>query len=135
MILRDQIPTFNASMNAIALLLLTIGFILVKRRRLIAHRNVMLAAVAVSACFLAGYLTYHLSGESRRYVGEWGAVYYPILISHVILAAFVPVGACVVLFRAFRNELDKHRLWAKVTLPIWWYVSLTGIVVYWMVHT
>ena len=132
--MRDQIPTFNASMNGIALVLLTIGYILVKRRQLVAHRNVMLAAVAVSACFLAGYLTYHLSGESRRYAGEWAIVYYPILITHVILAAFVPVGALVILYRAFRNELHKHKRWARVTLPIWWYVSLTGIIVYWMVH-
>ncbi len=132
--LRENIPTFNAIMNSVSLALLLIGFQLVRRRRLLAHRNVMLAAVFTSSLFLAGYLTYHFSGESKRYTGDWTFVYYPILVTHVILAAYVPIGVGVLLYRAFRGELQQHRRLARVTLPIWVYVSLTGILVYYFVH-
>lgn len=131
-----DLPTVNASLNAIAAVLLVIGYVLIRQRRWRAHRAVMLAAVACSALFLISYLYYHYQVGSVRYQGEgWlRTVYFTVLLTHTVLAAAVPFLAIITLVQAFRERFDKHRKIARWTLPIWLYVSVTGVVVYWMLY-
>lgn len=133
--LRD-LPTLNALLNALAALLLVVGWLLIRRRRIEAHRRAMLAAFATSALFLASYLVYHFQVGSVRFQGQ-GAVrafYFAILLSHTVLAAAVPPLALITLSRALARKFDSHRRIARWTLPIWLYVSITGVVVYWMLY-
>jgi uncharacterized membrane protein YozB (DUF420 family) len=133
--LRD-LPTLNALLNALAALLLVVGWLLIRRRRIEAHRRAMLADFATSALFLASYLVYHFQVGSVRFQGQ-GAVrtlYFAILLSHTVLAAAVPPLALVTLWRALARRFDRHRRIARWTLPIWLYVSITGVLVYWMLY-
>jgi uncharacterized membrane protein YozB (DUF420 family) len=130
-------PAWNATLNGLAAVLLVIGYVLVRQRRLAAHRAVMLSAFAVSVLFLVSYLVYHYQiGGGKRFpgTGPIRAVYFTILISHTILAAAVPVLAIITLSRALRQRFARHRAIARWTLPIWLYVSVTGVVVYWMLY-
>jgi len=131
-----DLPAVNATLNAVAALLLVVAWLLVRRGRWRAHRNVMLAAVGVSALFLTSYLVYHAQVGSRHFPGEGTArtVYLGILLTHTVLAAAVPVLALVTLTHAFRRRFPSHRRIARWTLPIWLYVSVTGVVVYWMLY-
>ena len=133
--LRD-LPALNALLNGTAAVLLVVGWLLIRSGRREAHRRVMLAALAVSAAFLASYLVYHFQVGSVRFAGTGAArgVYFAILISHTLLAAAVPVLALVTLVRALRGRFARHRAIARWTLPIWLYVSVTGVVVYWMLY-
>jgi uncharacterized membrane protein YozB (DUF420 family) len=99
------------------------------------HKKLMLSAVSSSAIFLGLYLVYHFNVDSKQYEGSFGFIYFPVLISHIILAITVPFLVGKILWHAFRNEMAIHKKWARVTFPIWAYVSVTGIVVYFMVHT
>lgn len=128
----SHLPTVNASLNSIALVLLLLGYSRIRSKRVTEHRRYMLAAFVVSAMFLVSYVTYHLVGEERRFGGQgWiRPVYYVLLISHVILAATVPVLASRTLYLALRGRLNEHRRAARITLPIWIYVSVTGVMVY-----
>ncbi len=131
-----DLPTVNASLNAASALLLVVGYLLVRRRRLAAHRAVMLAAFACSTLFLVSYLVYHFQVGSVRFQGT-GAVrtlYFAVLLSHTVLAAAVPFLAVITLVRALRERFDRHRAIARWTLPIWLYVSATGVAVYWMLY-
>ncbi len=130
------LPTVNASLNGVTALLLVTGFLLMRRKRIKAHRAVMLTAFAVSCVFLASYLYYHAHIGSKRFEGEgWiRPVYYTILISHTILAAAVPPLALVTLARGLRRRYDAHRHIARWTLPIWLYVSVTGVIVYLLLY-
>ena len=132
----SDLPALNATLNAIAATLLVYGYILIRRRRLEQHRRVMLAAFAVSALFLASYLVYHANAGSRPFPGRGPirAVYFTILISHIVLAATIPPLAGVTLWRALRGRFDRHVPIARWTLPLWLYVSVTGIVVYVMLY-
>lgn len=132
----QDLPHVNASLNALATLLIVAGFICIKSRRVVAHKRFMLSAVAVSAAFLACYLVYHFYVPSKKYAGTglMRPVYFTILISHVILAATVPVFVCITLYYAFRNRFDRHKRIVRWTLPIWLYVSVTGVAVYWMLY-
>ncbi|MBX3395753.1 MAG: DUF420 domain-containing protein [Phycisphaerae bacterium] len=132
----QDLPHLNATLNAVATLMILAGFAMVRSKRIIAHRACMLGAVAVSSAFLASYLVYHFNVGSVKYegVGTIRAVYFFILISHVVLAAVVPVLVGITLYRAFRNQIDHHRRIARWTLPIWLYVSVTGVIVYWMLY-
>ncbi len=123
-------------MNATSAILLTAGYILIRQDRKEAHRNVMLGAFATSIIFLICYLVYHFQVGSVRFQhqGPIRTVYFAILISHTVLAATVPVLAVMTLSRALSRRFDKHRKIAKVTLPIWLYVSVTGVVVYLMLY-
>ncbi|MEX2140728.1 MAG: DUF420 domain-containing protein [Pirellulales bacterium] len=133
------LATVNAALNAAATVLLIVGYVLIKQKREIAHRNVMLAAFGVSVAFLACYLYYHIvemQGRSTPFTGA-GPVryaYYTILISHVILAAAVPFLAAANIYLGLANLRYRHRRLARWTFPIWLYVSITGVVIYWMLY-
>jgi uncharacterized membrane protein YozB (DUF420 family) len=136
MISLSDLPTVNASLNAIAAVLLVIGWVLIRRGRVRAHRAVMLSALACSVLFLASYLVYHYQVGSVRFQGT-GAVrtlYFSVLLTHTVLAALVPFLAAITLFRALRRHFPRHRAIARWTLPIWLYVSVTGVVVYVMLY-
>lgn len=135
MTVRD-LPAVNASLNALATVLLIYGYRLIRQGKREEHKRVMLSAFAVSIVFLVCYLVYHAEVGSVPYQGQgtMRIVYFTILISHVILAAIVPVLAVMTLWRAFQERFDKHRKIAKITLPIWLYVSITGVIVYLMLY-
>jgi uncharacterized membrane protein YozB (DUF420 family) len=133
--LRD-LPALNATLNATSALLLFLGFALVRSGRREAHRKAMLAAVVTSTVFLLCYLVYHFEVGSVRFTrgGPIRSVYLAILGSHTVLAAAVGPLVLVTLRRALRGRLEEHRRLARVTLPLWAYVSLSGVVIYWMLY-
>ena len=135
MTFRD-LPTVNAFLNATAAVLLVAGYILIRQKKREAHRKVMWAAFATSIVFLISYLVYHFQVGSVKFpgTGTVRAVYLSILLTHTVLAAAVPVLAIVSLKRALAARFDKHRTIARWTLPIWLYVSVTGVIVYWMLY-
>ena len=116
--------------------MLLTGFYFIRRQRIAAHRACMIAALVSSSLFLTSYLTYHAHVGSVRFPGHGAArvLYLSILLTHTVLAAAVPVLALVTLSRALRRRFPEHRRIARWTLPIWLYVSVTGIVVYWMLY-
>jgi uncharacterized membrane protein YozB (DUF420 family) len=131
-----DLPHLNALLNAIAATLLTSGYINLKRGRIGAHRACMIAAVMTSALFFVSYITYHAQVGSKPFpgTGVLRAIYFVILIPHVILAATVPPLAIVTLRRGLRRDDDRHRRVARWTLPIWLFVSVTGVIVYLMLY-
>lgn len=131
-----DLPAVNATLNAISAILLVIGYLLIRRRKFDQHRRVMTAAFAVSTLFLIGYVVYHYNVGSRRFPGQGPirSVYFFILITHIVLAAFVPPMAIVTLVRGWRGRYDRHARLARWTLPIWLYVSVTGVIVYVMLY-
>ena len=131
-----DLPALNATLNAVCALLLATGYVLVRRRRLEAHRRVMLAALACSTVFLTSYLVYHAQVGSVRFRGPGPVrqVYLAILASHTVLAAAIVPLVLVTLVRALGRRFDRHRRIARITLPLWGYVSVTGVVVYWMLY-
>ncbi|QQR74180.1 MAG: DUF420 domain-containing protein [Holophagales bacterium] len=131
-----DLPTLNAALNSAAAILLVVGWRSIRAGRRAAHQRVMLAAFACSIAFLVSYLVYHAQVGSVRFPGT-GAVrtfYLGVLLTHTVLAAAVPVLALVTLSRAFRSRFAAHRAIARWTLPLWLYVSVTGVVVYWMLY-
>ena len=135
MTLRD-LPLLNAFLNATAAVLLVIGFILIRQGKKEAHRKVMLTAFGVSTCFLISYLVYHAQAGAIYYTktGFLRTVYLSILTTHTILAAAVPVLAIITLRRGLKGRFVRHRAIAVWTLPIWLYVSVTGVIVYLMLY-
>lgn len=135
MTVRD-LPALNALLNATSAVLLFLGWRLIRRGRREAHRRAMLAAVACSTVFLVSYLTYHVQVGSVRFQGQGAirTVYFTILISHTILAVTVVPLVLVTLVRALQARFDRHRRLARITFPIWCYVSITGVIVYWMLY-
>ena len=131
-----DLPVINAVLNATAAVLLICAFILIKRGRRQAHKRVMLAAFTVSTLFLISYLTYHAQVGSVRYPhpGALRSVYLTILFTHTVLAASVPVLAILTLRRGLAGTFPRHKAIARWTLPIWLYVSVTGVVVYLMLY-
>lgn len=130
------LPSVNAALNFTAAVLLIWGYTLIKRKRIETHRKVMTAAFVVSCLFLAGYLTYHFEAGVVRFqrTGAIRAIYLSILGTHTVLAAAVPVLAIITLSRGLGGRYSKHRQIARWTLPIWLYVSVTGVVVYAMLY-
>jgi uncharacterized membrane protein YozB (DUF420 family) len=130
------LPALNATLNAVSACLLAWGYFFIRRGRREAHRRAMLAACATSTLFLISYLVYHYQVGSVRFAKTGGirTLYLSILASHTVLAAAVPVLAGMTLTRALRVQWPRHRAIARWTLPIWLYVSLTGVVVYWMLY-
>ena len=134
------LPHVNASLNALATVLLVAGFILIKRRQEAAHKWTMLACFGVSVVFLACYLTYHvqLEGVTKKFPSypppAMRFAYYAILISHILLAATVPFLALATIITGLRDARTWHRRLAKWTFPIWLYVSVTGVIVYWLLY-
>ncbi len=131
-----HLPTLNAALNAAAATLLVVGYVLIRRGDRRRHRLVMLSALGCSAAFLVSYLYYHYQVGSVRFEGEGTVrtVYLGILLTHTVLAAAVPPLAIVTVVLGLRGRFDRHRKIARVTLPIWLYVSVTGVVVYWMLY-
>lgn len=132
----EDLPAVNASLNALSGLLLIVGYVLIRARRIEQHRKVMLAAFATSALFLVCYVVYHAQVGSVRFTrqGYVRPVYFTVLITHVVLAAAVLPLALVTLSRGLRSRFDAHRRIARWTLPIWLYVSFTGVLVYVMLY-
>ncbi len=130
------LATLNAVLNAVATVLLVAGWVLIAQGRWQAHRAVMMAAFAVSAIFLVSYLTYHYAVGHVSFAGTGTVriVYLAILLTHIVLAVAVPVLAVSMFVLAWRGAWRQHRLLGRITLPIWLYVSITGVVIYWMVY-
>lgn len=130
------LPTLNAILNATSAVFLVAGYLYIRRGRKTAHKICMVSALTLSIAFLVSYLYYHQQVGSVRFEGT-GAVrtlYLGILLTHSLLAAIVPFLAALTVVRALRRRFDKHRRLGRWTLPIWLYVSVTGVVVYWMLY-
>lgn len=127
-----DLPAVNATLNAVSAVLLATGYLLIRRRRIALHRRVMLAAFVTSSLFLVCYVTYHAQVGSVRFTrqGFVRPLYFTILITHVTLAAAVLPLAIITLSRGLQARFDRHRAIARWTLPIWLYVSVTGVLVY-----
>ena len=132
----EYFPTLNAFLNGTSAILLTLGYFFIRQRRINAHRFTMLAALTTSALFLICYLIYHYNVGSIRFQGPaWAkTIYLIILIPHTILAAVMVPFILTVVLRAFRGQFDKHRRIARWALPVWLYVSVTGVLVYLMLY-
>jgi putative membrane protein len=132
----SQLPAVNAALNSFSAILLVGGYLFIRSRNIKAHRACMLSAFASSILFLASYLVYHYQVGSVPFKGQGGIrlVYFTILLTHTILATTVVPLALVTLFRAFKERFDAHRRIARWTFPIWLYVSVTGVIVYWMLY-
>ena len=131
----SALPTVNASLNALTTALLVLGYILIiqKKRRL--HKNVMLVSFATSAAFLVSYIIYHwFKAGPKQYLGDYTLIYYIILLTHIILATIIIPLALLTLYRGWTDNLVLHRKIAKITLPLWLYVSVTGVVIYLMLY-
>lgn len=135
MSVRD-LPTLNAILNATATVFLLLGYRFIRAGEVERHRAMMLAAFAASIVFLISYVIYHANAGSVPFQGQgWiRTVYFAILISHVLLAALVPVLALVTLRLGLKMDRPRHRRWARWTFPIWLYVSVTGVVIYLMLY-
>ena len=131
----QDLPALNATLNALATVLLTSGWILIKQRRRDAHRVCMLSAFAVSTAFLTSYLIYHFNVGSVPFqkTGASG-LYLSILLTHIVLAAAIVPMILLSLSRALNARFDKHRRIARWTMPLWLYVSVTGVVIYLMLY-
>ncbi|MFN7987673.1 MAG: DUF420 domain-containing protein [Thermoanaerobaculia bacterium] len=132
----SALPTVNAFLNGTAATLLVAGFLLIRSGRREAHRRVMVSAFACSVLFLVSYLAYHAEVGSVRFrgTGTIRTVYLSILLTHTLLAAAVPFLAATALLLAWRGRFEAHRKLARVALPVWLYVSVTGVVVYLMLY-
>lgn len=130
------LPAVNASLNATTAVLLIVGYVLIRRGRRQLHRRVMITAFCTSVLFLVSYLTYHAHAGSKHFTGTGTArtIYFSILLTHTVLAAAIVPLAIMTLSRGLSARYDRHRKIARWTLPIWLYVSVTGVVVYWMLY-
>lgn len=132
----SYLPALDATLNAASAVFLLCGYIFIRRRNIPAHKFCMLSALATSAVFLVCYLTYHYFHGVTRFPGR-GAVrpfYFALLGSHTVLAAVIVPLVLVTLYRAWHRRFDQHKRIARWTLPLWLYVSVTGVAVYWMLY-
>jgi uncharacterized membrane protein YozB (DUF420 family) len=131
-----DLPALNAILNALSAILLTTGYLLIRRGRRDLHKRCMLAALATSALFLVSYVVYHLNTGSRPFPGQGPIrlVYFSILITHVVLAAAILPLALTTTARGLLDQYDRHVRIARWTLPLWLYVSVTGVVIYLMLY-
>ena len=131
-----DLPAVNATLNGLAAMLLVIGWVLVRRKRFESHRRVMLAAFGTSVLFLVSYVIYHANAGSRPFPGHGPirTVYFIILITHIILAAAIVPMALLTVSRGLSRRYDAHKRIARWTLPVWLYVSVTGVAVYVMLY-
>jgi uncharacterized membrane protein YozB (DUF420 family) len=132
----SDLPGINAILNSISALLLITGLLFIKQRNITAHKACMITAFITSLLFLISYLTYHAHIGSKHFTGQgWiRPIYFTVLVSHTVLAVIVPPLALMTLYRAWKEQFTKHIKLAKWTLPIWLYVSVTGVMVYWMLY-
>jgi len=131
-----DLPALNATLNGTCAVLLTIGYVLIRRGRVQQHRRVMIAAFVTSTLFLISYLIYHANIGSKPFPGTGAirTVYLTILVSHILLAMLIVPMALITLSRGLRERFDRHVAIARWTLPIWLYVSVTGVLVYVMLY-
>lgn len=132
----EELPTLNAALNSLCTVLLLIGYTHIRAGRIVQHRRAMLTAFGTSMLFLISYVVYHLQVGSVPYTGQgWlRVVYFSILVPHIILAAVVVPLAILTLRRGLIRDDARHRRIAKITLPIWLFVSVTGVVIYGMLY-
>jgi putative membrane protein len=130
------LPLLNACLNAISAVLLSAGWVFIRRKHVTAHRACMVSALAVSTLFLVSYVIYHSLAGSRPFAGQgWiRLVYFPMLVSHIVLAAAIVPLALTTIYRALQESFARHVRIARWTFPIWLYVSVTGVLVYWMLY-
>ena len=131
----SMLPLVNASLNGITTILLLVGYFLIFQKKINAHKSVMLTAFGTSSLFLISYVIYHwFKSGPKTYDGDFQVFYYIILISHIILAAIIIPLALFTLYRGWVSDIKKHKRIAKITLPIWLYVSITGVIIYLMLY-
>ncbi len=129
-----DLPTLNAALNGLSAVLLGTGYVMIRKRRIAWHRAFMLSAWITSVLFIASYTVYHALTGTHGYHGPVRPLYFGILISHSVLAAVIVPMALLTLARALGGRFPAHARLARRTLPIWMYVSVTGVVVYWMLY-
>jgi len=131
-----HLPIVNAVLNSLSALLVATGFVMIRQKKVLQHRACMVSAFVVSTVFLVSYLTYHAKVGNVRYTGQgiMRTVYFTILISHTILAIVIVPLVLRTLYLAINSRFDDHRRWARWTLPLWFYVSVTGVVIYEMLY-
>jgi uncharacterized membrane protein YozB (DUF420 family) len=136
MISVTDLPAVNATLNAISTVFLLIGYVFIRTRRIAAHRACMIAAFATSTLFLISYLIYHAQVGSRPFTGTGPIrlVYFTILITHIVLATAIVPLVLLTLARGLRAQFARHATLARWTFPLWLYVSVTGVIVYWMLY-
>jgi len=129
-------PTLNAALNGLSTLLLLLGFIAIKANKREVHRFFMVSAFLSSTAFLVSYLAYHFTQLVTPFSGQGPVrtVYFVLLISHIVLAVVVVPLVLITLRRAAKGDFESHRAIARITFPVWFYVSLTGVMVYWMLY-
>ena len=132
----SYLPHLNACLNGTSALLLFTGYSFIRARNVIAHRACQIAALVVSILFLASYLTYHYHHGATRFQGTGVVrpIYFTILTSHTILAMVIVPLVILSFYRAFRGDFSRHRRIARITLPLWLYVSITGVIIYLMLY-
>jgi uncharacterized membrane protein YozB (DUF420 family) len=132
----SELPALNATLNAISGVLLMTGYAFIRRGQTRRHRAAMISACIVSALFLTSYVIYHANIGSKPFTGRGPIriVYFTILLTHVVLAATVPPLAIITLSRGLRARFERHVAIARWTFPIWMYVSVTGVIVYFMLY-
>lgn len=130
------LPHLNACLNATSALLLFTGYTFIRARNVVAHRACQIGALAISILFLASYLTYHYHHGATRFQGTGlvRPIYFTILLSHTILAIVIVPLVVLTFYRAFRRDFVRHRRIARITLPMWLYVCITGVIVYLMLY-
>ena len=136
MLTLSDLPTLNAILNGISFAILLTGYYFIRQGKITAHKTCMLSALAASILFLTSYLVYHYNVGSVRFTKEgWiRPVYFTILISHTVLAVAVVPLAVITLYRAWKEKFTRHVKIARWTLPIWLYVSVTGVIIYLMLY-
>lgn len=132
----SDLPALNAVLNSISAIFLSIGYVFIRKGDRRKHRNMMIAAFVTSTLFLTSYLIYHYNNLSTPFKGQGilRPIYYTILLTHVVLAAAIVPMVLITFSRALKEKFDRHRVIAKWTLPLWLYVSVTGVVVYLMLY-
>ncbi|MBI89075.1 MAG: hypothetical protein CMG60_03220 [Candidatus Marinimicrobia bacterium] len=131
----SALPFVNAFLNGLTTIFLVLGYVLIKKKKREQHKIVMLISFFTSFLFLVSYVIYHwFKSGPKSYIGDFQTVYYFILITHIFLAAIIIPLALFTLYRGWTLQVDKHREIAKITFPIWLYVSVTGILIYLMLY-
>ena len=131
----SSLPMVNALLNSITTILLLVGLYFIKNKKITYHQNTMLTAFGTSLLFLVTYIIYHwFKAGPKEYMGQFELIYYIILISHILLAMIIIPLSLITLYRGWNSQINKHRKIAKITFPIWLYVSITGIVIYLMLY-
>ena len=131
----SMLPITNAFINSATTFLLILGYVFIRKKKVEAHKIVMLTAFGTSTLFLTSYVVYHwFKSGPKPYLGDYQTIYYLILFSHIILAAIIIPLALFTLYRGWTNDIKRHKKIARITLPIWLYVSITGVLIYLMLY-